>query len=367
MEPIVSFALENVGHLLIQEESFLCGVNGKVQEIQAKLMQMQSLLEVVDERQYEDNAVVRNFIAELGEVAYDAEDVTETFAFRVALRRRSGFLNILKRYACIFPEFIALHKVGTEIDAIERKLSSITESLERYCKVNTIAGGESSSSRNERQKLLRRTYSHLNDEDTVGIEDSVNRLVEQLVEPDKRCSVVCIWGMGGLGKTTLARKVYHHVGVTRHFDLYAWCSISQHCNIRDVMEGLFIKLTSPSEEQRKKIEKMRDEELFKRAYEIQKEKKCLVILDDVWRMEDWECLRPAFPLLTEGSKILLTTRLEEVASGVDPQHRFLHQPKFLSGTESWELLRKKALPDATGFLNIITPCLGNSRKYYLTN
>lgn len=32
--------------------------------------------------------------------------------------------------------------------------------------------------------------------------------------------------------------------------------------------------------------------------------KCLVILDNVWRREDWECLRLAFPLENEGSKIV---------------------------------------------------------------
>ena len=40
--------------------------------------------------------------------------------------------------------------------------------------------------------------------------------------------------------------------------------------------------------------------VFERVYEIQKEKKCLVIVDDVWRREDWECLRPALISTTKG-------------------------------------------------------------------
>ncbi|XP_034705380.1 putative disease resistance protein At1g50180 [Vitis riparia] len=336
-ETIDSCALGRLTDLLIQEAKLLHGVTGEVEEIQTELRRMQGFLKVADARQDEDKAVISSCIAEIREAAYDAEDVIETFAFRVALRGRSGFLNILKRCACIFSELIAPRKVGTEIEAIKQRISTTTARLETYDNVNRTEGRERSSSRDERQPRF-------NDEETVGVEDSVKILVEQLVKPDKRCSVVSIWGMGGLGKTTLARKVYHHVDVRRHFDCYAWCSISQHCNIRGVVEGLLIKLTSSSEEQIKKIEKMRDEELFKRAYEIQKEKKCLVILDDVWRMEDWECLRPAFPLLKEGSKILLTTRIQAVALHVDPQHHFLCQPKLLSAEESWKLLQRKAFP-----------------------
>ena len=59
--------------------------------------------------------------------------------------------------------------------------------------------------------------------------------------------------------------------------------MSQHLDTRCVVQGLLIKLTSPDADQREKIE---------RVYEIQKEKKCLVIADDLWRREDWECLRP---------------------------------------------------------------------------
>ena len=149
-----------------------------------------------------------------------------TFVLKVALRRRRGFQNILKRYACIFSELTALHKVGTEIDAIKTRISSLTTSLHTY-NIKRIEG-ERSSGNEARQRLVRRTYSHVVDEDTVGVDGNVKILVEQLLvmeSSENRCSsssIVSIWGMGGLGKTTLAKKVYHHGRVRGHFECFAW-------------------------------------------------------------------------------------------------------------------------------------------------
>ncbi|XP_034704997.1 putative disease resistance protein At1g50180 isoform X2 [Vitis riparia] len=337
-EAIVSFAVERLGDLLIQEASFLHGVTDKIAEIQVELRRMKCFLKDADARRDEDETI-RNWVAEIREAAYDAEDTVETFAFKVARRRRSGLQNILKRYACILSEFKALHEVGTEIDAIKNRISSLSTSLQSY-NIKSIEG-ESSGSRNERQRILRRSYSHVVDEDTLGVEGNVKILMEQLVQPDKRCSVVSIWGMGGLGKTTLAKKVYHHGAVRRHFDCFAWSSVSQQFNIRAVVQEILINFMSPPQEQRKEIEKMSDNEVLKRVYRIQEEKKCLVILDDVWTTEAWDTLRPAFPLQKVGSKILLTTRNKAVASHADPQG-FLYQPKCLTEEESWELLQRRA-------------------------
>ena len=344
-EATVSFAVERLGGLLIEEARFLHGVGDKVTEIQAELRMMRCFLRDADARQYEDE-VIRNWVAEIREAAYDAEDTVETFALKLARRRRGGLQNILKRYACFLSEFKALHEVGTAIDAIKSRISHLTASLQSY-NIRSIAEGEGSGFRNETQRLPRQTYSHDVDEDTVGLEDSMEILLEQLMKPDKRCSVVSICGMGGLGKTTLAKKVYHHVHVRRHFDHAAWSSISQYFNVREAVQGILIQLTSADEGHKAKIRNMRDEELFESVYKIQEEKKCLVILDDMWKIGDWESLKPAFPLHKAGSKILLTTRMQAVASHADPQG-FLYQPELLSEEKSWELLRTKAFPKDDG-------------------
>ena len=175
-----------------------------------------------------------------------------------------------------------------------------------------------------------------------ALDENIKEVVGQLVNEDKQCQVVSICGMGGLGKTTVAKKVYHHSDVRRYFGGFAWAYISQQCKTRDVWEGILIKLTSPTKDERDQISKMRDEELAKKLNQVQKEKRCLVILDDIWSTEAWDLLSPGFPSgQVISSKILLTTRNREVALHKDPSG-FLHEPGCLNEEQSWELFQKKA-------------------------
>ncbi|XWS30889.1 hypothetical protein CRYUN_Cryun23aG0029900 [Craigia yunnanensis] len=97
---------------------------------------------------------------------------------------------------------------------------------------------------------------------------------------------------------------------------------------------------------------MKDDELAKKLYKVQQEKRCLIVIDDIWTTEAWETLYPAFPdETTVGSKILLTTRNKKVALDAD-LNGFLHEPECLNEEKSWELFQRKAFPrkDEPGFV-----------------
>ncbi|XP_027066446.2 inactive disease susceptibility protein LOV1-like [Coffea arabica] len=145
--------------------------------------------------------------------------------------------------------------------------------------------------------------------------------------------------MGGLGKTTLAQKVYNHPKVRRCFDGIAWVYVSQTWQKEDILQRILLSLIP---EKREEIVKWRDEELVRQLFQIQQNKKCLVVLDDIWATEPWECIKQAFPIRNDGSKILVTSRNKDVALHIDPSG-FHHQPRFLSDSESWQLLQRKAL------------------------
>ncbi|KAK2971679.1 hypothetical protein RJ640_007717 [Escallonia rubra] len=80
-----------------------------------------------------------------------------------------------------------------------------------------------------------------------------------------------------------------------------------------------------------------------------KQRRCLVIIDDIWQAEAWDELSPAFPCTMSGSKILLTTRNKEVALHVH-QRCFVHELRQLSECERRELFETKAyLRNDAGF------------------
>ncbi|GMN31953.1 hypothetical protein TIFTF001_041662 [Ficus carica] len=73
-----------------------------------------------------------------------------------------------------------------------------------------------------------------------------------------------------------------------------------------------------------------------------KEKKCLVVPDDIWASETWGNLKTTFPFENEmKSKFLITTRNKQVALGAD-KNVSIHELGCLGNDKSWELFMNKA-------------------------
>uniref|UniRef100_A0A7N2RDU8 Disease resistance N-terminal domain-containing protein n=1 Tax=Quercus lobata TaxID=97700 RepID=A0A7N2RDU8_QUELO len=107
-EPVVSGVLTRIGDLLIQESNFLYGVSDQVELLQTELKLMQGLLKDADARQDESD-ILRQWVVETRDLAYDAEDIIVTYALKVASRKEG---SVLKRCACILYEGITVHRGG---------------------------------------------------------------------------------------------------------------------------------------------------------------------------------------------------------------------------------------------------------------
>ncbi|XP_052876670.1 disease resistance protein RPP8-like isoform X1 [Gossypium arboreum] len=95
--------------------------------------------------------------------------------------------------------------------------------------------------------------------------------------------------------------------------------------------------------ERASIDNLNENQLVKRLSNVLKEKQYLIVFDDIWRSEDWDILKPAFPRGKKGSKFLFTTRNKNVALVADPCNSPIELP-FLTDDESWKLFRSKVFP-----------------------
>ncbi|PQM39505.1 hypothetical protein Pyn_00497 [Prunus yedoensis var. nudiflora] len=111
------------------------------------------------------------------------------------------------------------------------------------------------------------------------------------------------------------------------------------------LKEILTKLISPTNEQRQEIADLGKDQIAERLWYTQGERKCLVVLDDIWTSDAWSSLQAGFPMNEEtGSRILLTTRNKEVASYVD-KNGFLFELLPLDNDKSWELFEKIATED----------------------
>nr|GMD10869.1 putative late blight resistance protein homolog R1B-16 [Ipomoea batatas] len=161
----------------------------------------------------------------------------------------------------------------------------------------------------------------------VGFENEATTIINELIRGSKEKEVVLITGMGGLGKTTLAKRVYVEKSVVNHFDRYAWCTVSQEYDCKDLFNKIYNQVCGKVTETDGIAEKLR-KSLMGWRY--------LIVLDDIWSLKAWEELNRAFPSCGNGSRVVLTSRQESVVSNA--KHICL---PFFTVDESWELLQAK--------------------------
>ena len=127
-DAILSFAVESIGKLLIEEANFLQGVSEQVRLLHEDLKQMEWFLKYADTKQ----SVRERFqpwVAEVNAIDYEANDLVEDYAFRVSSQDSKSFLE---RYACIFKECYTRHNLGSEIQCPRHRISSLTHRFAEY-------------------------------------------------------------------------------------------------------------------------------------------------------------------------------------------------------------------------------------------
>ncbi|XP_027768757.1 putative disease resistance RPP13-like protein 1 isoform X2 [Solanum pennellii] len=191
-----------------------------------------------------------------------------------------------------------------------------------------------------KQETRTPSTSLVDDSGIFGRKNEIENLIGRLLSMDtkgKNLAVVPIVGMGGLGKTTLAKAVYNDKRVQKHFGLTAWFCVSEAYDAFRITKGLLQEIDS--------TDLKADDNLNQLQVKLKEKlngKRFLVVLDDVWNdnYPEWDDLRNLFLQGDIGSKIIITTRKESVALMMGSGAIYMG---ILSSEDSWALFKRHSL------------------------
>ncbi|XP_042039372.1 putative late blight resistance protein homolog R1A-10 isoform X2 [Salvia splendens] len=232
--------------------------------------------------------------------------------------------------------------VGSSTSGFSQKLVEVKVELSPF--IDTLKAKENKLTGNQQLHTdvdvdVPVSVSSIIDHEIVGLEDEVEMLRQRLLDPDSGLKVICIVGMAGIGKTTLAKEVCKDTYIEDKFELRLVVTIGEDYQLKELLLAILSQVLKASEV--KKEETVH--ELGNRLKASLSRRTYLVVLDDLWDMGAWNQLHPYFPDEGNGSRIVFTTRMTNVDRVV--HRKYIFQKRLLSDQESWELFCKTAFSD----------------------
>ncbi|KAJ4804037.1 Nbs-lrr resistance protein [Rhynchospora pubera] len=329
-ESVVKFVLEKLSDVVVKELLHLYGVGEQVEKVSRELSFIQAFIKDADRKRIVDERQ-KQWVKEVRDLAYRIEDVIDTFLVEMP-EPKPGKREAVKRWFMKTKKFRVFQRVGDEINQIMARIQEINESRITYGITNIGEGIEEKI-----RQPVRRILLPDNDEaGIVGFEADRDKITSLLLdETTTRRSVVSIVGPGGLGKTTLARKVYNSEDVKNQFDVRMWVVISQKFDPIDILRKIAKQLG---------IQQPQDlsEHELAELYRSLTTKRYLLVLDDIWKNDLWTQIEGIMPNSNNKSRVVITTRFFDVAKEADPLST-PYKLQFLTEELSLELFLKKAL------------------------
>ncbi|KAK9091899.1 hypothetical protein Syun_026810 [Stephania yunnanensis] len=306
---------------------------------------LRSNLEVMNEVKSQDykGVLIARYEPILRDIIYDAEDMIEEIEYK--FDKQNSRLLLVK--------YISLLALSRESRERKERLKQIKRAIRRYREEITISLelDRSLSSRqvvleNDRDRFIipYAALNHGDHDEVVGLESDLENIKQWIMKPNEQLKVVGVWGMGGVGKTTLARTICEDGSVNEWFDQIMFITVSLEFDLKTVL----VNMVAEKEGNRTSLGREDEFELLlEELHEQLNEKRYLLVLDDVWQTNErtwWKSLKSALPHNNNGSCVIVTTRLKEVARSMGAAEKHLHYHKTLSWNDSRLLFVKNAFP-----------------------
>ncbi|KAM1222373.1 hypothetical protein ACFX2J_009918 [Malus domestica] len=309
---------EKLGSLAYDEICLAWAAKSDLRKLEHTMSTIKHVLLDAEQKQA-NNKELRSWLIQVKNVFLDAEDVLDEFDCE-ALRKQvvekfHGTGRKVRRFFSRSNPFAFRFRVAHEIKELRERLEELKANKSIFDSLTSHSKGyyDDHDSNLKHMIKARETHSFVRASDVVGRRFEKEAIVGRLIEQgDDHVSVIPVVGMGGLGKTTLAKLVYNDTRVIRNFELMIWQYVSVDFDVARLTKEIlgYVLGTNISGE-------LSMNQLQEKLRDALKDKKFLLVLDDVWNKDayKWGELKD---LLVEGvklgSKVLVTTRNVTVAS-----------------------------------------------------
>uniref|UniRef100_A0A803LV46 Uncharacterized protein n=1 Tax=Chenopodium quinoa TaxID=63459 RepID=A0A803LV46_CHEQI len=299
---------------VLDEIKLACGFQDQLVKLQDKLSDIQALLEDLGSAKYiEKSKFVNLWPKKFTDLAYSADELMDDYEYEL-LRRKIELKNNHPSFKKKCSNYFSL--VTNPAVFRVRMSHRVRETLSKFDEL----------------------YKEAKKNEFIGRKSDEEKLLQIIGKDVDRLSTVAIVGIGGVGKTTIARRLYEHDG---HFDKKIWICVSEDFKVDRLLNEMVEHLTSS------KCDLTNTGALTNNLEQQLKGKKFFLVLDDVWEnnQESWDSFRNALLSIGDlrGCVILITTRSIDVAE----KARAFYQHKLpgLSEDEGWALLQQRVFSE----------------------
>ncbi len=174
----------------------------------------------------------------------------------------------------------------------------------------------------------------------VGLEETSKELIETLNQMEKDVAVLSLVGMGGIGKTTLAKEIYRRFEKNDTFEKKSFLMDVKESAILDLQKQLARDLF------REDVTSMGG---FNECFNRIMDRKVLIVIDDIDQKDQFDKLLPDINKLGPASRVIITSRDSNVVNNIMKNGNckyFKHEMALLSTTDSRHLFNWHAFHSA---------------------
>ncbi|KAL6640819.1 hypothetical protein ACP70R_021942 [Stipagrostis hirtigluma subsp. patula] len=303
--------------LLQDEYKLQKGMKKKIQFLSEELESIQGALRkvaAVPPDQLDEQ--VKIWARQAREASYNMEDVLDTYLVhgegRPEAADQGKLKSTVKKMGKLFARVKARHDIDGAIEDINKQLQEVAERRARYKVDEIVEKPAATATIDPRLEAMYKEVTQL-----VGVGKAMGELISMLsLQGDEvsneKMKTVYVVGVGGLGKTTLAKAVYDKL--KPKFDCGAFVPVGRNPDLKKVFRDILIDLDKHKyTDSNMKI--LDERQLINELRDFLGKKRYFVVIDDVWETQSWEIVKLALAETNRGSRIISTTRNFEVTSG----------------------------------------------------